>query len=901
MLKGSLLCLFSLVLLGPTLDTGVTAEKISLAAFWEQNSKDVETAFNFAVMNHNTNKRKFEILLSVDVINTADAFKLQRIICKRFARGIFGMVGFVNPDSFQTFHSYVNTFNMPFITTWYSAKAPQGPMDFAIRMRPDMNPAILDVIGFYGWKDIIYLYHSHEGLLRLQSIFQGMAFTNDSLRVSVVKKIGSAKDALSILRNIEITNRWSMKYIILDCPTTLAKDVIISHVRDVHMGRRTYHYLLPGLAFDEPWDSGVVEYGAVNITGFRLVDPSRPLVKEFLKKWSSLDSSAFPGAGKNAISANAALIYDGFSVLQETFARIMEDNPHTLRRNYSNDFMCGADPDTLEPFYDSSDYIFRGSSPDFLKNLKPFEHGRHTLQSLKTVQMEGLTGNIQFSSNGTRDKYTIDVMEINTNSEKVKVGEWSTTARFTSMSPSSFRFKFKLNTKKKYVITSILEEPYLMIKQNERGEPEKDKEGEIIYEGFCKDLAEKITKALNISYKIRLVKDGSYGAENPASEGGWDGMVGELIRHEADIAISALTITSERERVIDFSKPFMSLGISIMIYKPKKHNPGVYGFMSPLSTETWGCVILAFLGVSLILYVVTRFNPTEWVVESQGRVENQFSFPNALWFSFAALVQQGSDLSPRSLAGRIVGSVWWFFTLILISSYTANFAAVRTVNRMILPIKSADELSLQREVQYGTLARGSTWDFFRRSEITVYKRMWEFMSGTPGVNVRSYEEGIRRVRDRKGKYALLVESPKNDYTNQRKPCDTMKVGRNLDHKGFGIATPLGSPLKQLINLEVLRLKEDGTLTKMEAQWWNERSECGSSNKETTASDDELSLGSVAGIFYILILGLVLAMVVALIEFCCNSRKEARNAQMTLREAMKQKARVTIAGPESSQS
>jgi hypothetical protein len=35
---------------------------------------------------------------------------------------------------------------------------------------------------------------------------------------------------------------------------------------------------------------------------------------------------------------------------------------------------------------------------------------------------------------------------------------------------------------------------------------------------------------------------------------------------EKDMIISAITITSERERVIDFSKPFMSLGISIMIY-----------------------------------------------------------------------------------------------------------------------------------------------------------------------------------------------------------------------------------------------------------------------------------------------------------------------------------------------
>lgn len=48
-----------------------------------------------------------------------------------------------------------------------------------------------------------------------------------------------------------------------------------------------------------------------------------------------------------------------------------------------------------------------------------------------------------------------------------------------------------------------------------------------------------------------------------------------------------MTITAERERVIDFSKPFMSLGISIMIKKPVKQTPGVFSFMNPLSQEIW--------------------------------------------------------------------------------------------------------------------------------------------------------------------------------------------------------------------------------------------------------------------------------------------------------------------------
>jgi len=97
-------------------------------------------------------------------------------------------------------------------------------------------------------------------------------------------------------------NRFSPKYILLDCPINLAKDIIVAHVRNIHLGRRTYHYLLGGLAFDEPWDDTKEEFYAVNVTGFRMIDPSRSLVKNFLHKWEKLDKNQFEGAGKRSIS-----------------------------------------------------------------------------------------------------------------------------------------------------------------------------------------------------------------------------------------------------------------------------------------------------------------------------------------------------------------------------------------------------------------------------------------------------------------------------------------------------------------------------------------------------------------------------------------------------------------------
>ncbi|KAJ8934289.1 hypothetical protein NQ314_013476 [Rhamnusium bicolor] len=69
-------------------------------------------------------------------------------------------------------------------------------------------------------------------------------------------------------------------------------------------------------------------------------------------------------------------------------------------------------------------------------------------------------------------------------------------------------------------------------------------------------------------------------------------------------------------------------------------------------------------------------------------------------------------LSGDATSTRIVGGIWWFFTLIIISSYTANLAAFLTVERMITPIESAQDLAEQTEISYGTLEGGSTMTFF---------------------------------------------------------------------------------------------------------------------------------------------------------------------------------------------
>lgn len=90
-------------------------------------------------------------------------------------------------------------------------------------------------------------------------------------------------------------------------------------------------------------------------------------------------------------------------------------------------------------------------------------------------------------------------------------------------------------------------------------------------------------------------------------------MIRELLDHKADMAIADLTITSQRQAAVDFTLPFMNLGISILFRKPEEAPPDLFSFLKPFSVEVWLYMATAFLGVSLLLYIISRLSPYEWV------------------------------------------------------------------------------------------------------------------------------------------------------------------------------------------------------------------------------------------------------------------------------------------------
>ncbi|KAM6440407.1 glutamate receptor 2 isoform 4-T5 [Liasis olivaceus] len=784
---------------------GVYSNGIQIGGLFPRGADQEYSAFRVGMVQFSTSE--FRLSPHIDNLEVANSFAVTNAFCSQFSRGVFAIFGFYDKKSVNTITSFCGTLHVSFITPSFPT---DGTHPFVIQMRPDLKGALLSLIEYYQWNKFAYLYDSDRGLSTLQAVLDTAAekkWQVTAINVGNINNDRKDETYRSLFQDLEIKKE---RRVILDCERDKVND-IVDQVITIGKHVKGYHYIIANLGFTDG-DLSKIQFGGANVSGFQIVDYDDPLVSKFIQRWSTLEEKEYPGAHTSTIKYTSALTYDAVKVMTEAFRNLRKQRIEISRRGNAGD--CLANP------------------------AVPWSHGVEIERALKQVQVEGLTGNIKFDQNGKRINYTINVMELKSTGPR-KIGYWSEVDRMVvnPMDGLSGNDTSGLENKT-IIVTTILESPYVMMKKNF-----ELLEGNERYEGYCVDLAAEIAKHCGFKYKLTIVGDGKYGARDAETKI-WNGMVGELVYGKADIAIAPLTITLVREEVIDFSKPFMSLGISIMIKKPQKSKPGVFSFLDPLAYEIWMCIVFAYIGVSVVLFLVSRFSPYEWHTEEfeDGRETqsnestNEFGIFNSLWFSLGAFMQQGCDISPRSLSGRIVGGVWWFFTLIIISSYTANLAAFLTVERMVSPIESAEDLSKQTEIAYGTLDSGSTKEFFRRSKIQVFDKMWTYMkSAEPSVFVRTTAEGVNRVRKSKGKYAYLLESTMNEYIEQRKPCDTMKVGGNLDSKGYGIATPKGSSLRNAVNLAVLKLNEQGLLDKLKNKWWYDKGECGSGGGDSKVS------------------------------------------------------------------
>ncbi|CAH1792027.1 unnamed protein product [Owenia fusiformis] len=388
------------------------------------------------------------------------------------------------------------------------------------------------------------------------------------------------------------------------------------------------------------------------------------------------------------------------------------------------------------------------------------------------------------------------------------------------------------SSKSSFKVTTILHPPYL----EERPRYYPSMQGNQMYRGFIKDLLDRLAEKGDFDYTLNTVEDGQYGSSD---NGTWKGMIGELQRKEADIAAAGLTVTPERLAVVDFTRPIMTTGPTILLKKEQGYKYNIYAkrvfrLLLPFTYGTWLLIVLSFVLTGLVLYGVGRLSPYEWKGRSLDEgfgeeCKKYFNARNSFWFALSTLTWQGYSKAPRAISGRIVAGTWWAFTLFILIGYTASLTRqfiVPLPGHTDPPIHSVEDLASQSDIKYGTIEYGSTSAFFRDSPINLFQKMWETMNLDPSVFVNTTKEGIEKVKASDGSYAFIVDASIAEYeSGVDEECELITIGEALSQTNQALAVQKGSPLLDILNSAILEMQHNGELLRLQTKWWDWSGTC----------------------------------------------------------------------------
>ena len=322
-------------------------------------------------------------------------------------------------------------------------------------------------------------------------------------------------------------------------------------------------------------------------------------------------------------------------------------------------------------------------------------------------------------------------------------------------------------------------EPWVMYDQNLTEEKRKPI-------GFSIDLWNKIASELNVNTQWVY-----YDSTSALVEGAKKG--------EIDAGISAVTITSAREKEIDFSSSMYELGLQVMI-DASKSSASVLELMAKeinkmMSIKT-SIIFLLFLLITIHL---------RWFVDRRDQNSDLFSknyfsgILDAFWWGVTMLITW--ETPPSKGVARVIDLMWHIVGILAVSILTAIVTSALTAQAIGGSIHSEKDLAGKYVAAVATDA----------------PRKYIEQIGANVIPVKTLSEGIALLRSGKAE-ALVHDGPRLVYlANQINKKEKMKVLAvapfTFNPQNYGIVLPSKSELKEQIDRTLLKLREANGLQK----------------------------------------------------------------------------------------
>ena len=292
------------------------------------------------------------------------------------------------------------------------------------------------------------------------------------------------------------------------------------------------------------------------------------------------------------------------------------------------------------------------------------------------------------------------------------------------------------------------------------------------WEGISIELWRRIAAGLNVEYRFR---------EQTLTD-----MLASLRAGTTDVAVAALTITAEREEVIDFTHPFHTAGLGMAV--PERSESSWRGVLAgfPLLAfmKVLGALLLALLVAAVLLWIFERRkNPSQFGGGLRG-------IGAGFWWAAVTLTTVGyGDKAPKTLLGRLLATVWMFISIFVISAFTATVASLLTTARLESGPKGPEDLP---HFRVATVEGSTSQAYMRRNRIssTAY--------ATPLEALEAMKQGRFDV--------MVYDAPILRYlTAHELPGFARVLPRQFELQHYGLALPDGSRLREGINRLLLKI------------------------------------------------------------------------------------------------
>jgi ABC-type amino acid transport substrate-binding protein len=195
-----------------------------------------------------------------------------------------------------------------------------------------------------------------------------------------------------------------------------------------------------------------------------------------------------------------------------------------------------------------------------------------------------------------------------------------------------------------------------------------------------------------------------------------DDMIAGVADGRYQVAVAALTVTSEREQIVDFTHPFHTTGLAIAV--SGKRDPYWRGVIDTV------CSWVFFQLVAVLALIQLVIGTLVWLAERRANSE-QFpheagrGVPSGFWWATVTMTTVGyGDKTPKSAIGRAIALAWMLASMVIIASVTATIASSLTIERLDARISGPEDL---HRFEVGVIAQTTGAKFLREEKIVTHQ------------------------------------------------------------------------------------------------------------------------------------------------------------------------------------